>query len=131
MIRQGILHVGLNRFLASCGHLDEIVLCDAGLPIPHEGQRIELAVAAGLPGLLPLLDLLCQAMVFEAACMAEESLTLSPGMHAGIQRRLEPIPIDHCPHEVFKQRSRQAKGIIRSGEFTPYSNVILVCGCAY
>jgi D-ribose pyranase len=131
MLRSGILHVELARFLASCGHLDEIVICDAGLPIPDESQRIELAIGPGLPGLLPVLDLVLGSIVVEAAVMADEGLVRSPQMSADVPRRLPGIPMSRLPHVDFKRRTRSAKGILRTGEFTPYSNVILVCGCAY
>ena len=32
------------------------------------------------------------------------------------------------PHVEFKQKTAKSKAVIRTGEFTPYSNVILVAG---
>jgi D-ribose pyranase len=35
------------------------------------------------------------------------------------------------PHEAFKEKTHEAKGIIRTGEFTPYANVIFVSGVVF
>lgn len=34
-------------------------------------------------------------------------------------------------HEAFKARSCQSKAIVRSGEVTPYANLILCAGVAF
>ena len=48
-MKKGLL---LSAVIAECGHTDQICLCDAGLPIPATTQRIDLALKAGVPGLL-------------------------------------------------------------------------------
>ena len=43
-----------------------------------------------------------------------------------------PEAIKMCPLvNELKKRSEDAKAIVLTGEFTGYTNVILVCGCAY
>ena len=41
------------------------------------------------------------------------------------------IDISYVPHVQLKEMSGDAKAIILTGEFTPYTNVILRSGCAY
>jgi D-ribose pyranase len=41
------------------------------------------------------------------------------------------IEVEQVPHEAFKQRSREAKAIIRTGECSPYANVILHSGVIF
>ena len=38
------------------------------------------------------------------------------------------MEVEMIPHTEFKKRSKRVKGIIRTGEFTPYSNIILISG---
>jgi D-ribose pyranase len=38
------------------------------------------------------------------------------------------VPVEQIPHSEFKERSVKSRAIIRTGEFTPYANVILVSG---
>ena len=35
------------------------------------------------------------------------------------------------PHTEFKKLTKNARACVRSGEFTPYANVILVAGVVY
>ena len=37
----------------------------------------------------------------------------------------------YVPHAELKEISADAKAIILTGEFTPYTNVVLTAGCAY
>ncbi|MCB0052121.1 MAG: D-ribose pyranase, partial [Caldilinea sp.] len=41
------------------------------------------------------------------------------------------IPIRQVPHEEFKALTAQSRAVVRSGEFTPYANVILVAGVVF
>jgi len=39
--------------------------------------------------------------------------------------------VDHITHEELKILSAEAVAIVRTGEFTPYANVILVSGVVF
>lgn len=131
MKKGGILHKHLSEVIASLGHMDTIIICDAGLPVPDENQRVELAFKEGVPGQLEVLEEILKEVVVEKAFMANESISVSPEMHANILNLLGNTVVEYVPHDEFKQKSKKCKAIIRTGEFTPYSNVLLVCGCAY
>ncbi|WP_422447628.1 D-ribose pyranase [Thermoanaerobacterium sp. DL9XJH110] len=131
MKKGGILNKRLCEVIASLGHMDTIVICDAGLPIPDENQRVDLAFEPGTPGQIQVLRAILKEIVVEKVIMAEESKKVSPKMHEEILKLLGDVEIEYVPHTEFKERSRKSKAIIRTGEFTPYSNVMLVCGCAY
>ena len=131
MKKGGILHKQLNEVIASLGHMDTIIICDAGLPIPDEKQRVELAFKEGIPGQIEVIEELLKEIVIEKAFMANESKTVSPKMHSDILQLLGSTPVEYVPHAEFKEKSKSCKAILRTGEFTPYSNVLVVCGCAY
>ena len=38
------------------------------------------------------------------------------------------LPIETVSHTTFKERTRSSRAVVRTGEFTPYANVILVAG---
>ena len=54
-------------------------------------------------------------------------------MLAALRERLDRLGVELTlvPHVEFKRRSGDARAAIRSGEFTPYANVILTCGVVY
>ena len=59
----------------------------------------------------------------------QQALVAQLDAHALAQGK--PITIEYCLHEAFKTRSRQSKAVVRSGEVTPYANIILCAGVAF
>ena len=69
----------------------------------------------------------------ESADVSAEVEEHSPGVLRALRERLDPlgVPITLIPHTDFKLRTHDARAFVRSGEFTPYANVILQAGVAY
>ncbi len=132
MLKTGILHPQLARVLAEIRHKDTLIIGDAGLPIPKGVERIDLGWKEGSPGYLEVLEEIEKYLVIEGAIFAEEALTVSPEFHKKALKLLpKGVPINYIPHEELKEQSKKAKAIILTGEFTGYTNVILIAGCAY
>jgi D-ribose pyranase len=123
----------LSRVISETGHTDLIVVTDAGLPIPPGSERVDLAYRPGAPGFLDILDTVLAELVIEGATASAEIEAASPGILASLRERLEPqgITIVLVPHVEFKKRTLGARAFVRSGEFTPFANVILHAGVAY
>ena len=126
-----LLNQPISAVIAGMGHTDELVIGDAGLPIPAGPQRIDLALTAGIPAFLDTLEAVLSELAVETAVIATEMITVSPNLYAAIQERLGTVRIIHVPHEVLKVRTQSAKAIIRTGEFTPYANIILSSGVVF
>lgn len=131
MKKNGLLNQPLSTVIAGMGHNDMLVIADAGLPIPLEVERIDLAVSAGVPSFLDVLRAVLSELKVERAILAEEIRSRSPQMHAAIVEMLADTAIEYVSHETFKQQSADAHAIARTGEFTPYCNVILVSGVVF
>lgn len=131
MKKTHLLHAGLSHVLATLGHTDLLCVSDAGLPCPRGVPRIDLALRPGVPPFLAVLDTILEELAVEGAYLAEELREVSPGMHGEILERLTGITPVYVPHEQFKELTARARAVVRSGEFTPYSNVLLVCGVPY
>lgn len=123
----GLFHPDLLHLIARAGHTDRIVLADAGLPIPEGVLRIELGICAGLPGLLDVLRPLLAELVVERCSLAGETRALQPTFHARL-RPLLPGPVEEVGHAALKAMLPGALAVIRTGEVTPYANVVLHCG---
>jgi D-ribose pyranase len=134
-----LLNAPLSAVIAECGHTDQLCLCDAGLPIPATTQRIDLALKAGVPGLLETTQVLLEEMVVERVILAEELPRVSPECHGQLLQLLQQaeikqgkaIQIEYIPHEAFKQQTHQCKAVVRTGEVTPYANLIICAGVAF
>ncbi|MBE7551687.1 MAG: D-ribose pyranase [Anaerolineales bacterium] len=131
MKKIGIINGPISAVIASLGHTDTVVIADAGLPIPAGLERIDLALSAGLPAFLDTLRVVLTEMQVERAIIADEMLEVSPAVYQAIKALLGETPIDILPHESFKQQTRSARAVIRTGEFTPYANIILVAGVVF
>jgi D-ribose pyranase len=123
-----LINQPLSSLIAGLGHTDEIVIADAGLPIPDETQRIDLALTRGIPTFEETLKIVLEEMCVEKAYVSEEIEGYSPQMLAFIQDAIGDLPVDKIPHSQFKEQTKRSKAVVRTGEFTPYSNVILVAG---
>jgi D-ribose pyranase len=128
MKKTDLLNPALSEVIAKLGHTDMLVLADAGLPIPTTTQRIDLALTKGIPSFLDTLRVVLTEMHIEKAIVAEEILKTSPALFEQLKGMLGTTPIEKIPHVDFKQQIRSARAIIRTGEFTPYANIILVSG---
>ena len=128
MKREGIFNESILRVMGSMGHTDQLVLCDAGLPIPKGVEKIDLAVIKGIVGFIEVLEPLLKEVVVEKMIIASEIKMKSPAMYQKIVDLAKGIPIEQISHEEFKTMTRNAKAIIRTGECTPYANVILQTG---
>ena len=131
MKKIGILNQPVSSVVAGLGHMDTLVVADAGLPIPQGTRRIDLALVEGIPGFLDTLRAVLTEMQVERAIVAEEMLETSPGVYEAIKGLLGDVPIEAVPHAAFKEQTRSARAVIRTGEFTPYANIILVVGVVF
>ncbi|MEM1102151.1 MAG: D-ribose pyranase [Pseudomonadota bacterium] len=124
MKSSGILNARLAGLIAGLGHTDTLVIADAGLPVPRGVELVDLAVVAGLPPFWPVLDAVRAEMVVEEAFVAEEATTTM----ADFERRLA---VKTVSHEELKRMSAAARFVVRTGEATPYANIVLQAGVAF
>lgn len=128
MKKTTLINSEVSYAIARLGHMDMLVIADAGLPIPAETQRIDLALTRGIPTFLDTLRVVLEEMHVEKALVSEDVKTVSPQIYAAICAQLGNIPVEAIPHKDFKLQTASAKAVIRTGEFTPFANVILVAG---
>lgn len=131
MKKNGTLNSDMAKLLADLGHMDQIVIADAGLPIPVGVKKIDLALTLNDPPFQKLLDILIKEMEIEEVILADEIKSENPAQLNLIEEKLEDKPIRYISHEEFKKQTRYSKAIIRTGEATPYSNIILQSGVLF
>jgi D-ribose pyranase len=128
MKKKGILNRDISNILSMIGHKDTICVCDAGFPIPQQVKCVDVSLSDNKPGLIEVLSILLEDFIVEKVVIAEETKKVSPTMYNKIIKLFPNVEIELIPHDEFKIRSNSCKGIIRTGEFTSFSNVILVSG---
>ena len=130
MKKHGILNSQLSRIIATLGHTDRLVVCDCGLPIPRHAEVVDLALVKNVPRFLDTVRVILDEMHVERAVIASEADTASPELCRELLEMLRGIPVDRVPHEEFKRTTAQNgnTAFVRTGEATPYANVILISG---
>ena len=132
MKKNKLLNAALSHLVAQLGHNDMIVVGDAGLPVPPGVPCIDLAVMRGLPRIEQVLEALESEMQVERMVLASETLAATDGHMPGwLPAAWRDLPVEAVSHEAFKQRNAKARAVIRTGECTPYANVMLVAGVAF
>ena len=133
MKKQGILNSDISRVLSYMGHTDCIAVGDCGLPIPDEVERIDLALEFGVPSFMDVLLVITKDMKVEKIVLAEEIREQNPKILGEIKelfagQELETVFVSHTE---LKKQTRECKAVIRTGETTPYANIILQSGCIF
>jgi D-ribose pyranase len=131
MKKIGILNSDISKVISELGHTDTIVIGDSGLPIPAHVKRIDLALKQGVPSFMDCLETVLQEMQVEQAFIAREMGEISPHLKNQLDSVLEGVTLHEVSHEELKTLTHKAKAIIRTGEFTPYANVILQAGVIF
>ena len=127
-----ILHGQLSRVLAEMGHTDELLVTDAGLPIPIGVERVDLALTGNVPRLTRVLRTILRELTVEEAVIAVEMATASGQLFDEIRQLLPAsVRITVVPHEELKLRTRRVRAAVRTGELTWYANIILVGGVSF
>ena len=131
MKKTTLLHSDLSYTIATLGHLDTLVIADAGLPIPPGTKRIDLALTSNVPSAAQTLKVVLDEMRVEKVILAEEVKDRNPKFLADVQDLLPGIPLEFVTHSDLKALTRSARAVVRTGEFSPYANVILVSGVVF
>ena len=133
MKRNGILNSDISRVLSYLGHTDCICIGDCGLPIPDEVERIDLALAFGVPTFMQTLKVVVDDMKVEKIVLAEEIKQQNPDVLRQVEELFagQNIEVEFVSHVELKERTFDCKAVIRTGETTPYANIILQSGCIF
>jgi D-ribose pyranase len=134
-----LLNAELSHVIARLGHTDTLTIADAGLPIPAGPQRIDLALTPGTPDFMQVVNAVALEMQVESALIAEEIKQHNPQLHSALVAVLEAlqqhqgniITISYTSHDQFKQQTQRSQAVIRSGECSPFANVILSAGVTF
>jgi len=131
MKKTPLLHGELSHLVATLGHGDSVVIADAGLPVPAGTRCIDVALSRGVPSFEQVLDALLSEMLVQRADYAVEMSTHNPRLETVLHERLGDAALQSIGHDALKQRSGMARAVVRTGECTPYANVILYAGVVF
>lgn len=131
MKKSKVMNSEISRVIAQMGHFDKLSIGDAGMPVPMTTEKIDLAVAKGIPSFLQVLDNVLEELEVQHVYLAEEIKIQNPTMLNELQKRFSEDMISFIPHKEMKQELTNCHAFIRTGEMTPYANILLESGVIF
>ena len=129
MNRAPLLNAELAHAIATMGHGDLMIVCDAGFPIPRSAWRIDLAIAPDVPDLETVLSVVAGAFIAERVAYADTLPDHNAPLLEKLQRLFPDAEHGMETHEaILGEMAAKAKVIVRTGAFDPWGNVLLYSG---
>lgn len=121
----GQIDAALNRQ----GHMDLMMVVDAGFPVPDHVELIDIALSTNTPTVPEVLAEIEKVHSVEKLVIAEETKKHNPSYFKQVTESFWAGPaVEVIPHSELKERSHEVKTIIRTGDFTAWANILLVSG---
>ncbi|EOT41824.1 D-ribose pyranase [Enterococcus columbae] len=131
MKKTTVINSDISRVIAQMGHFDLLAIGDAGMPVPMSTEKIDLAVTNGIPSFMDVLENVLTELAVQKIYLAEEIKTHNPEMLAKIKEAMPEIEVAFIPHSQMKQDLNRCHAFIRTGEMTPYANILLESGVVF
>jgi len=126
MLQSGILNPHVLQLIARIRHTNTLVIADWAFPYWPQIETVDISLTHGIPTVLDVLDLLTPVFKIGRIWQAEEFVSTNPQERVDrFAKSFGNIPLTREPHVDFKKRVPQAIGLIRTGDATPYGNIIL------
>ena len=125
----GMINGQIDAALTRQGHMDLMMVVDAGFPCPDHVELIDIALAEGVPSIPEVLAELRKVHSVEKMVVAQETQDHNPTYLDDVSKAFgDGVEVEVIPHTELKERSHSVKTIVRTGDFTAWGNVILVSG---
>ena len=125
-VTRRLLNPEVAALIRRVNHTQMLLLADRGFPIPGLPALIDLALTADVPTIPQVLAAILPDLPLDRLIAAEEMAAAAPARWEEHRRSLPRV--EAVPHGEFKRLAAHAVGCIRTGDSTPYANVLLVGG---
>ncbi|WP_286316673.1 D-ribose pyranase [Romboutsia ilealis] len=131
MKKTKVINSEISYTISKMGHTNTLTIGDCGLPIPEDVKRIDLALTHNVPTFIQTLDVVLDELCVEEVVIAEEIEEKNVAVYEEILKRFKDIKILKVSHEEFKKLTKESKAVVRTGECSPYANIILKSGVVF
>lgn len=125
MKKAGILNTHISSLIAELGQTDMIAIVDASVSIPDETRKIDLALIKGIPSFKDTLKAVLNEIECNEVVVAMETEDENPETFNTILSLAEGKKLVKVSNEQLKIMLKKCRGVIRTGEATQYSNIII------
>lgn len=131
MKKSKVINSDISRVISQMGHFDKLSIGDAGMPVPMGVEKIDLAVDNGIPSFMEVLTNVLEELEVQKIYLAEEIKEMNPSVLNQIKDFLPNTEIAFIPHSEMKTELNNCHAFIRTGEMTPYANILLESGVVF
>lgn len=131
MKKTKVINSDLSRVISQMGHFDCLAIGDAGMPVPMQTEKIDLALTNGTPSFIEVVENVLTELEVQRIFLAEEIKQENPQVLQEIQALLPEVDVVFIPHEQMKARLHTVPAFVRTGEMTPYANILLESGVVF
>lgn len=131
MKKSKVINSDISRVISQMGHFDKLSIGDAGMPVPMTTEKIDLAVDNGIPSFMDVLNNVLEELEVQKVYLAEEIKEMNPKVLKEIENRLPNTTIEFIPHDEMKSELNNCHAFIRTGEMSPYANILLESGVVF
>lgn len=131
MKKSNVINSELSTIIAGMGHMDWLSIGDAGMPVPMDTKKIDLALTKDIPSFMDVLKNVLSELEVQKIYLADEIKTKNPDQLKSIMEALPNIEIEYMPHTQLKKELSKCHAFVRTGEMTPFSNIILESGVTF
>lgn len=125
----GMINGHIDSALTRQGHMDLMMVVDAGFPCPDHVELIDISLSEGVPKIIDVLAELRKVHSVEKIVIAKETQDNNPSYSDKVAKSFgDDVELEVIAHTELKERSHNVKTIIRTGDFTAWGNVMLVSG---
>jgi len=125
-----VLNEHISKAIASMGHGDLFVVADAGLAVPKGVDKIDVSVGKNIPGFLETVKVISEELCVDKIIIPNQ-LESNEKLYKEILDVFKKSEVESITAENWKGMLPDAKVVVRTGECTPYSVIILVCGVIF
>lgn len=126
MLKTGILNPAINSLLSRVRHTNTIVISDRGFPFWPQIETVDISLVDDIPRVIDVLHAIKRNYSIGRVFAAQEFIAENtPDVTTALEDALTGIPITFESHVDLKKRVPFAIGLIRTGDTTQYSNLIL------
>ena len=126
MLKSGILNPQISALLARVRHTNTLVIADRGFPFWPALETVDISLVDDVPTVIDVLRAIRGNFCVGKAWMAAEFRSAnSDEKQAAFAAALEGVAVLYEPHFELKRRVPAALGLLRTGDTTPFGNVIL------
>lgn len=127
MKKTGILNADLAYRMTQLRHMDHVVICDAGYPIPKDAVVVDVSLVEGLPTVPQVLKALVEDCAFQEFTVLAPMKEVNPEYYQLVTSLFRVQDRFELSMDAFRAKAAQtAKFFIRTGDTLPCSNIILM-----